>query len=118
MKAFQKTTFFLLTLIAIAACDNGPRLPEADLLVQVEGYLSGNEREGIMVQVYLTREDAEDQLGAITPPLWTDNYGELEIFGLETNRRYFVRADARATKTVRKSKRLNFGINVCRIRIL
>ncbi|MEM1408534.1 MAG: hypothetical protein AAGG59_17250 [Bacteroidota bacterium] len=118
MKAFQKITFLLLTLVAITACDNEPRLPEADLLVQVEGYLSGNQREGIRVQVYLTREDAEDQIGAITPPLWTDTFGEVEIYGLDTNRRYFVRADARATKTIRRSKRLNFGINVCRIRIL
>ena len=71
-----------------------------------------------MVQVYLTREDAEDRLGAIMPPLWTDRYGEVEIFGLDTNRRYFVRADARAAKTIRRSKRLDFGVNICRIRIL
>ncbi|MEM6523437.1 MAG: hypothetical protein AAGF85_02265 [Bacteroidota bacterium] len=118
MKAFKKLTWVAGIILIFIACDHGPRVPEADLLVQVEGYLSGNVREGIRVQVYLTREDAEDQIGAITPPLWTDNFGEVEIFGLDTNRRYFVRADARAAKTIRRSKRLDVGINMCRIRIL
>ncbi len=118
MKAFKNLVFLAAILTTLSACDNGPRVPEADLLVRVEGYLSGNEREDIMVQIYLTREDAEDQIGAITPPLWTDHYGEVEIFGLDTNRRYFVRADARAATTIRRSKRLDFGINVFKVRIL
>lgn len=118
MKTLRTITIILFSSLILASCDPGPSLPEADLLIQVEGYLSGNNREGIMVQVYMTREDAEDQIGAITPPLWTDQFGQAEVFGLNTNRRYFVRADARAATTIRRSKRLNFGPNTCRIRIL
>ncbi len=102
----------------IFSCDPGPATPEADLNIRVQGYFSGNARENILVQVYRTREDAEDQVAPLTPSLWTDRYGEVEVFGLLTNRRYFVRADARATHTIRKSRKLDFGANNCVIRIL
>ncbi len=114
-----KTLFLALTSgLLLFSCDPGPSTPEADLLIRVEGYLSGNSREGIMVQVYRTREDARDQFDPLTPPLWTDHYGEVEVFGLLTNRKYFVRADANAAKTIRKSRKLDYGSNICIIRIL
>ena len=106
----------LIGLIQSCNYDVGP--PEATLVVRTEGYLSGKTRPNIMVQLYYTREDAEDQVAAITPPLWTDSYGEAVIYDLDVNRRYFIRADSRTTKTIRSSKKLDFGDNHRTIRIL
>ncbi len=111
--------FFLLPLIAILqSCDNSFGPPEADLIIRTQGYLSGNTRENIQVQVYLSREDARRQVAPITPPLWTDGFGEVAVYGLDVNRCYFVRADSNTTKTIRSSKRLDYGSNLCVIRIL
>lgn len=111
---------FLLVLLAasIQSCDPAIGPPEADLIIQTQGYLSGNTRENIQVQLYLSREDARRQVAPITPVLWTDGFGEVVVYGLEINRRYFVRADSQTTKTIRRSKRLDYGGNQCIIRIL
>ncbi len=117
MKALK---LFLIasSCILFYSCDLGPITPEADLEVRVQGYLSGKAREGIRVQLYRTREDAQDRFDPVTGPLWTDRYGYVEIYGLLTNRRYFVRADARAATTIRRSPKMSFGPNHCVIRIL
>ena len=117
MKAFKP---FLITSFCILffSCDPGPVAPDADLEVRVQGYLSGKPREGIRIQLYRTRADAEDQFDPVTDPVWTDRHGNVEIYGLLTNRTYFVRADARLANTIRRSSTLNFGINYCVIRIL
>lgn len=112
-----KLLLLIPLIILFQSCDPvGP--PEADLIIRTEGYLSGNIRSEIRIQLYLTREDARRQVAPITPVLWTDGFGEVAVYGLDINRRYFVRADSRTSKTIRNSGKLRYGGNRCVIRIL
>lgn len=113
-----KLILLIPLIIILQSCDPDIGPPEADLLIRTQGYLSGNSRNNIQVQLYLTREDARRQVAPITPVLWTDSFGEVIIYGLDINRRYFVRADSRTTKTIRRSNRLDYGGNECIVRIL
>lgn len=117
----MKTLKLLLLLplfLIFQSCDPDIGPPEADLLIRTQGYLSGNSRDNIRIQLYLTREDARRQVAPITPVLWTDGFGEVLIYGLDVNRKYFVRADSNTTKTIRSSGRLGYGGNECIVRIL
>ena len=110
----------LIALIGIQASLSGctPFPYESDLLISVRGLLSGNPRDGILVQVFESEYDAEHSRYAISPRMITDDFGEVLLVGLEPGRKYFVRIDALLTSKVRSTGKLRNGSNHCIIRIL
>ena len=91
---------------------------ESDLIVRVQGLLSGNPRDGIIVQVFETRYDAEHLEFPVSPEMVTDHHGEIYLMGLEPGREYYVRIDALLVTKIKSTNRLREGTNQCTIRIL
>lgn len=109
----------LLTIfIPLMSCDLQEVIPVSDLEVYVSGSLSGKPREGIKVVLYLSREDAEKEVNAITSTNFTDNYGITIFFNLEGNMRYWVRADPLLFETIRQTPNLKSGLNEFSISVL
>lgn len=91
---------------------------ESELLVRVEGLLSGNPREGIIVQLFETQLDAEQLIHPISPAVATDPYGVVLFYGLKPGFEYFVRVDGVLFTKVRDTRILRSGANDCVIKLL
>ncbi len=91
---------------------------DADLEITVKGLLSGNPRDGLIVQVFYSREDARALFDPVTPVLETNEWGEVFIFGLDPGINYYVRVDALLDTSIRRTGTLRSGTNSCTIRVL
>lgn len=105
-----------LTLLFTSSCEKYHYY--SDLEVSVNGFLSGNPREGVLVQLFYSREDAQDLVYPASPLLETNEWGEVYIYDLDPGIQYFVRVDALLTTVIRKSGRLREGPNKCSVKIL
>ena len=116
---FRKNIFipvFLLAVLLTTSC-NEYRY-SADLEVSVKGFLSGNPREGVLVQLFYSREDAQDLFEPATVLLETNEWGEVFIYDLDPGYDYYVRVDGLLNRVIRNSGKLRSGTNKCSIRIL
>ena len=91
---------------------------EADLLVSVQGLLSGNPRAGLPVQIFETAYDAENLIYPITPVVYTDEFGEIVVYGLEPGYDYYVRVDALLSTKIKSTGHLHEGANRITFRFL
>lgn len=111
-----KIPVLLFFLVSFTGCND--YYYQADLLVTVKGLLSGNPREGLAVQIFETRDDAEMLRYALTPVVYTDEFGEVLIYGLEPRYEYYIRVDALLITKIKGTGRLRDGANTCVVRIL
>ena len=120
MKRLKSTTLMILLLIGlfgVTSCHEHYYY-EADLMISVQGLLSGNPREGLPVQVFETEYDAEHLIYPITPLVYTDYYGEVLVLGLEPGRNYYVRVDALLSTKIKSTGSLREGSNQVTLRFL
>jgi len=106
-------------LLSLLGCENFEEVvPLADLEVYVTGTFSGNPRENISVTLFLTKEDAEDEINAISNTQKTNIDGITIFYELDGNRRYWVRAAPFLTRTIRETSSLREGLNSFSISVL
>ncbi len=112
----------LAMLFTISSCELEDSVYDtvqfAELEVYVSGTLSGNPRSGLKVAVYDTKEDAQNEVNAITFSQSTDSYGFAFFQGLEPGYRYWVRVDTILIHNIKRSKVLVIGFNKMRMTIL
>ncbi len=120
MKRLKTTVLPLLLLIGLIGGSSCREYYyyEADLLISVQGLLSGNPREGLPVQVFETEYDAENLIYPITPLVYTDYYGEILVIGLDPGRNYYVRVDALLSTKIKSTGSLREGSNQVTVRFL
>lgn len=117
MNTLQKLiiTALLLAVIGLQGCeyyDEGPIDPNAaSLTVYVYGALSQNPREGILVSIHWTEEEAENNDNPVAGRLYTDRNGEVTFHNLPPDERFFVRAKPLLFKTIRETNYLYRGEN-------
>lgn len=118
MKTSQITFLLLFFALISTSCEPVVLGPEADLRVQIKGTFSGKSREGVQIQLYSTRQDAQNAIDPLSPVLWTDRTGQVEFYELFVNKKYFIRIDGPFGSKTRSSRRLDYGFNNCVINIL
>ena len=91
---------------------------ESDLLINVQGLLSGNPRSGLPVQIFETAYDAEQLIYPVTPVVYTDDFGEVLIIGLDPSYEYYVRVDALLATKIKSTGNLKPGANTMTVRFL
>ena len=115
-RSFLLLTITVLSLSLLSSCSEYRFY--SDLEVSVQGFLTGNPRDGVLVQLFYTREDAQDLIYPASPVLTTNEFGEVYILDLEPGVQYFVRVDGLLQTVVRRSGRLRAGANKCTVRLL
>ena len=90
----------------------------ANLTITVTGTLSGNPREDIAVQLYLTRDNAEDRVNAVSGIYRTNADGQATIGAISSGRSYCVRADATLISAYKVTQVLRDGDNEFNMTIL
>ena len=117
MNKFRYAALLLFTLpLLFGSCYEYPY--SADLQVTVKGFLSGNPRQGLLVQVFATREEAEQLYYPLSPVVETNEWGEVFIFGLDPGEKYFLRIDGFIQTRIKRTDKLRNGTNDCVIRLL
>ena len=116
------SAFLVVLLITISSCEiEGSFINNSqytDLDVFVSGTLSGKPRSDLRVVLYETKEDAKEEVNAITSVLYTDNNGFVFFEDLEPGFRYWVRVDTTLIHNVKRSRVLKKGFNEMSITIL
>jgi len=90
----------------------------ANLTITVVGTLSGKPRENITVQLFNTKESAEDRVNSVTGRYTTDANGQVTITGLSSGRAYYARADAKLATSYKMTQTLRDGDNTFSMSIL
>lgn len=117
MASLQRILLLLLIIIGLTlqGCeyyDGTPTDPNAaTLTVYVYGALSQNPREGILVSLHWTEEEAESNSNPIAGRVYTDSYGEAVFNNLPPDERFYVRAKPILFKTIRETNYLYRGEN-------
>lgn len=109
---------FILLFLSVSCEEIETGYADASLEVYVYGTLSGNPRDNIKVNLYYTESDAELEVNPVTVFQRTDNNGFTTFDGLNSNSRYWVRADALLSKKIKETQTLRAGFNKFDISIL
>lgn len=116
------SALILVMMFTMSSCDLEDSINDnaqyTDLEVFVSGTLSGKPRSNLKVVLYETKEDAKEEVNAMTSVLYTDNDGFVVFQDLEHGFRYWVRVDTTLIHNVKGSQVLKKGFNEMRITIL
>ena len=117
MKKISRKTlgvlFTLLLLVPLSSCDEEVESGRiSDLEVLVTGTFSGEKREGINVNAYLSKEDAQAEINPATATVITNVDGLAYLYNLQSNTVYWIKIHAPLFSTkIRKTHRLKPGEN-------
>lgn len=113
---------FCFTFFTIISCESEPDTfldssAGVDLNVSVFGTLSAIPREDATVTLYYTKNDAKKKRNPIKS-ISTGLSGQAHFYGLEVDRRYWVRVNSHVLRNIKRTKKLHYGTNQFTIRIL
>ena len=115
---FRVALFAVMTLLMFFMAGCFEENTNANLTITVTGTLSGNPREDIAVQLYLTRDNAEDRVNALSGIYRTNSDGQVTIGAISSGRSYCVRADATLISSYKITQVLRDGDNEFSMTIL
>ena len=118
-KSFRLLGISAIFSLLLFSCNysGGNVSPSNVLEITVTGTFSGNPRNNLRVSLYNTEYDADNNLNSLAEA-YTDASGTATFYLVSGGRRYWVRAQALLSKSVRETNRIKSGNNYFHMTIL